>query len=198
MLGATLAAQKKFSDAEPLLLYSYEQMRSVTRRLPLFFQPPDFDSEEEPGERILKLYEDWGKPEKVAEWKLRLQAQKGTVPPIPVAEPLEAGRVRWQTLGVPQEPWNFDLKMDGTTLTGTVSMFPGRSAEIYEGRVDGASITFKVTSPDGDRVITFTGKISGSEISFTRVVQVRAGGNPGGVGVFSGSAVAPFIAKRVP
>ena len=46
----------------------------------------DFVLEQEPGERILKLYEGWGKPDKVAEWKQKLQAEKVTVPsdgPVP-------------------------------------------------------------------------------------------------------------------
>jgi len=89
MLGGTLAAQKKFDEAEPLLLRSHDQMRGMT-----YYQSApamnfdDFVLEQEPGERILKLYEDWGKPDKVAEWKQKLQAQRATVPPVAQGEPV--------------------------------------------------------------------------------------------------------------
>ena len=74
MLGATLAAQKKFDEAEPLLLRSYDALGSQTPGLGCFLTDVDFLFDQTPGERILKLYTDWGKPEKVAEWKQKVQA----------------------------------------------------------------------------------------------------------------------------
>ncbi len=69
MLGATLVALQKYAEAEPHLLNSYEKMLQRTPGLPA----SGFTAEFEVGERILMLYQDWGKPEKVAEWRQKLQ-----------------------------------------------------------------------------------------------------------------------------
>ncbi len=61
----------------------------------------------------------------------------------------------------------FNLKADGSTLTGTVS---GRQAdtEISDGKVDGDTITFSVVREmQGNKIkMTYTGKVSGNEIQF--------------------------------
>jgi non-specific serine/threonine protein kinase/serine/threonine-protein kinase len=69
MLGAALEAQKKFAQAEPLLVSGYEGMSSrkagtSTGRFTL----------DQAGEAVVKLYRDWGKLEKASEWKTRLAA----------------------------------------------------------------------------------------------------------------------------
>jgi len=69
MLGAVLVAQGKYEEAEPLLVESYEAMLKRTPQNGTFYQATLFTAESEPGERILKLYQDWGKPEKVREWR---------------------------------------------------------------------------------------------------------------------------------
>jgi tetratricopeptide (TPR) repeat protein len=69
MLGASLAGQKKYADAEVLLLSGYQGMlqRQATtpasNRLKLG----------QAGERIVLLYQDWGKPEKATEWRKKLR-----------------------------------------------------------------------------------------------------------------------------
>jgi eukaryotic-like serine/threonine-protein kinase len=71
LLGASLAGQQKFADAEPLLADGYQGMARVAPSIP-------FDERSvigETGERIVQLYESWGKPEKAAEWRTAL-AQK--------------------------------------------------------------------------------------------------------------------------
>ena len=79
ILGASLVGQKKFAEAEPLLLAGYDGLiqapvdeRSTTsaayRLTTSRFFPQDA------GEWILRLYEDWGKPEQAAEWKRKLRA----------------------------------------------------------------------------------------------------------------------------
>lgn len=72
ILGASLAGQKKYAEAEPLLLSAYEGMvtkeSTVSRAYPL--RPK---LHEEGGERIVQLYQDWGKPEKAAEWREKLR-----------------------------------------------------------------------------------------------------------------------------
>jgi tetratricopeptide (TPR) repeat protein len=71
MLGVALTAQKKFEEAEQHLLRSYEQMGRLT---PGVYR--GFHAEVVPGERVLALYEAWGKPEKVAEWKAKVDTAR--------------------------------------------------------------------------------------------------------------------------
>lgn len=192
LFGATLAAQKKFSEAESLLLKAYEERSLVRGRLANGFVAADYSAEAQPGERILKLYEDWGKPEKVAEWRDRLGSDKTRL----------AQGVRYQATGMPNSPWTFDLDMGTTSLTGFVAMNTGMAPrrEIYDGKVEGNTISFKVTSPDGFRTISFIGELNGNEIAFTRSVQFRNGGNadntPGGSNVFGVGGAMRFPARR--
>jgi eukaryotic-like serine/threonine-protein kinase len=65
LLGASLAGQHKFADAEPLLADGYHGMARQTASIP-------FDERAaigEAGQRIVALYESWGKPEMAAEWR---------------------------------------------------------------------------------------------------------------------------------
>lgn len=73
--------------------------------------------------------------------------------------------------GGPPRQTTFTFKVDGSTLTGTVSA-PGRGgspmeAEISEGKVDGDNISFKVKRTMGDRemVQEYTGTVSGDTIN---------------------------------
>jgi len=67
-----LAGQKKYAEAEPLLLSGYDGMNqqhpaaSTTSR----FTP------DQAGEAVVTLYQDWGKRDKVAEWKTNSKRQK--------------------------------------------------------------------------------------------------------------------------
>ena len=70
MLGAALEAQKKFAEAEPLLVSGYEGMSS---RKPGTNGRGRFTLDQA-GEAVVNLYQDWGKPEKASEWKTRLAA----------------------------------------------------------------------------------------------------------------------------
>ena len=89
-----------------------------------------------------------------------------------------------------------DLKVDGTKVTGTIQAAPEPS-QIFDGRIDGNTMTFKATSPDGARTVTFTGTVTGNELDFTRDVEVVAGGNPGGQGLFGSAGARRFSASRV-
>lgn len=119
-------------------------------------------------------------------WSATPGAQAGQTAP---AAPTGA----WKTLGL---PWTATLKADGTALTGTVSDGVGFSAEIFEGRIDGNTLTFKARSADGDRVVTFIGTIRGDEIQFTRDVEVRSGGNPGGNTILGAAGPREFTMHR--
>jgi len=65
LLGASLAGQKKYTEAEPLLLEGYQGM--IVRKDRIGVQ--DWYHLDRAHEWLVKLYQDWGKPEKAAEWK---------------------------------------------------------------------------------------------------------------------------------
>lgn len=64
LLGASKAGQKKYAEAEPLLLEGYQGM--LTRKDQIAV--PDRFHLDRAREWIVQLYRAWGKPEKVAEW----------------------------------------------------------------------------------------------------------------------------------
>jgi serine/threonine protein kinase/tetratricopeptide (TPR) repeat protein len=68
MLGGSLASQRKWTEAEPLLISGYEGMRARDARIPA----PQKKRIAEAGARIVTLYEAWGKKDKLEEWKKRL------------------------------------------------------------------------------------------------------------------------------
>ena len=73
------------------------------------------------------------------------------------------------------QKYTFNLKQDGTTVTGKANVENGeqkREAEFREGKVDGETVTFVelLNAQGNDLRITFTGKLAGNEIKFTRQV----------------------------
>jgi tetratricopeptide (TPR) repeat protein len=71
LLGASLAGQKRFEEAEPLLVSGREGM--VQRKATV---PADsLGLVVRAGQRIVELYESWGKLEKAAEWRQKVQAK---------------------------------------------------------------------------------------------------------------------------
>jgi eukaryotic-like serine/threonine-protein kinase len=69
MLGASLSGQGKYAQAEPLLLSGYEGLANREMTIPA----PSRTAVKEAGERIVRFYQDWAKPEKAAEWQARIQ-----------------------------------------------------------------------------------------------------------------------------
>lgn len=65
LLGASLAGQKKYADAEPLLLEGYRGMLARKGRIAV----PDWYHLDRAREWLLQMYQAWGKPEKAAEWR---------------------------------------------------------------------------------------------------------------------------------
>jgi len=65
LLGASLAGQKKYAEAEPLLLEGYQAMAARKNRMGV----PDLYHLDHAREWLVQLYEAWGKPGKAAEWK---------------------------------------------------------------------------------------------------------------------------------
>jgi len=77
LLGASLAGQKKFAEAEPLLVSGYEGMAQREAGIPF----RDRSRLAEAGNRIVKLYQDWGRPEKAAEWNQELKQTRFAASP---------------------------------------------------------------------------------------------------------------------
>jgi eukaryotic-like serine/threonine-protein kinase len=70
MLGAALAAQKQFADAEPLLIAGYNGMAT---RKPVNPNAASRFGVPEAGAAIVTLYSEWGNAVKRAEWEARLR-----------------------------------------------------------------------------------------------------------------------------
>jgi hypothetical protein len=68
LLGESLLGLKRFDEARPLLIGGYDGLRQHAAEIPA----PLKRYLTEAGERIVRLYEDWGKPEKAAEWRAKL------------------------------------------------------------------------------------------------------------------------------
>jgi tetratricopeptide (TPR) repeat protein len=67
LLGASLAGQKKYPEAEPLLLEGYEGMLARKERMAV----EDWYHLDRAREWIVRLYLAWGRPRKAAEWRTR-------------------------------------------------------------------------------------------------------------------------------
>ena len=67
LLGASWAGQKKYSEAEPLLLEGYNGMLERKNRM----SAPDQVEREQAREFLVQLYRAWGKTAKAAEWRAR-------------------------------------------------------------------------------------------------------------------------------
>jgi hypothetical protein len=67
-LGAALAGQTKYAEAEPLIVQGYEGLKAREARIPASRKP----SLTEAAARVVRLYEAWGKPDQATAWKARL------------------------------------------------------------------------------------------------------------------------------
>ena len=83
LLGASLAGQLRYSDAEPLLLAGYRGLVERAAAIPAV----DRDAVARAGDRIVQLYEDWGKSEKADEWRLKLQTPSQPPPSFSDSQP---------------------------------------------------------------------------------------------------------------
>ena len=65
LLGGALIGQKKYAEAEPLLLAAYEGMNLQKKE-----NTPPIDSQlAETMERLVQLYEAWEKPDEADRWR---------------------------------------------------------------------------------------------------------------------------------
>src|SRR5262249_54243562 len=72
MLGGSLLGQKKYADAEPLLVTGYEGIREREARIPV----PSRFRLVEALDRLGRLYEDWGQKDQAEAWRKQLGARK--------------------------------------------------------------------------------------------------------------------------
>ena len=70
-----------------------------------------------------------------------------------------------------QQKYTFDLKVDGSKLTGTAAS-PRGTQEIKEGKVSGDDVSFvEMLDLEGQQIrIEYTGKVNGDEMKLTRKV----------------------------
>jgi hypothetical protein len=68
LLGGSLTGQKKFAEAEPLVLAGYEGMEACEAKIPA----PDKPNLTKAAERVVQLYETWGRPGPAAVWRRKL------------------------------------------------------------------------------------------------------------------------------
>ena len=68
LLGGSLLGQKKYAEAEPLIVAGYEGMKAREAKIP----PPGRPRLTEAAERVARLYEEWGKKDKAAEWRTKV------------------------------------------------------------------------------------------------------------------------------
>ena len=66
-LGAALAGQKKYAEAEPFLIGGYDGIKARERKVPA----PLKKELAAALTRIVPLYEAWGKADKAAEWRAK-------------------------------------------------------------------------------------------------------------------------------
>jgi hypothetical protein len=67
-LGAALAGQKRFTEAEPLILQGYEGPKAREAKFPAEHKKHLAEA----AARIVRLYETWGKTDKATTWKAKL------------------------------------------------------------------------------------------------------------------------------
>jgi tetratricopeptide (TPR) repeat protein len=77
LLGASLLGQRKYAEAEPLLLKGYEGMKACEKTIP----PQDKTRLSEGLERLVQLYDAWDKKDQADEWRKRRNMEPVPAPP---------------------------------------------------------------------------------------------------------------------
>ncbi|HEV2945737.1 MAG TPA: tetratricopeptide repeat protein [Gemmataceae bacterium] len=72
LLGGALVGQKKYAEAEPLLLQGYEGMKQREAKIPAKWKVRLAECLE----RLVQFYDAWGKPDQAAQWRKKLEEQK--------------------------------------------------------------------------------------------------------------------------
>jgi tetratricopeptide (TPR) repeat protein len=72
LLGASLGGEKKYAEAEPLLIHGYQGMLARKDRI----AAPDRDELDQAREWLMRFYQSWGKTEKAAAWHSKMTLQR--------------------------------------------------------------------------------------------------------------------------
>jgi hypothetical protein len=72
LLGSALLGQRKFADAEPLLVQGYEGLERREAQIPTNAKARLTEARE----RLVRLYDAWGRSDKAAEWRKRLEGRE--------------------------------------------------------------------------------------------------------------------------
>ncbi|MHB1423544.1 MAG: tetratricopeptide repeat protein [Gemmataceae bacterium] len=78
LLGASLLDQKKYAESEPLLVQGYQGMNERADKIP----SQDKVHLREAIERLVQLYDAWGKKDKADEWRKKLDTRKKADPSV--------------------------------------------------------------------------------------------------------------------
>jgi serine/threonine protein kinase/Tfp pilus assembly protein PilF len=69
LLGGALMGQQRYAEAEPVMLLGYEGLKGRAPKL----RPPDAEAGlREAQDRLVQLYDTWGRPDEAAKWRERL------------------------------------------------------------------------------------------------------------------------------
>jgi hypothetical protein len=79
LLGESLSRQKKFVEAEPLLLSGYEGVERREAMMPAAAR----SNIQKAADRIVNLYKDWGKPQQTVEWRQKIKSPPISPPNLP-------------------------------------------------------------------------------------------------------------------
>jgi tetratricopeptide (TPR) repeat protein len=79
LLGESLLGQKRYAEAEPHLIGGYKGMKQHAAKIPAPFK----HYLTEAGERVVRLYDDWGKLKEAAEWRAKLGRELPAVNNVP-------------------------------------------------------------------------------------------------------------------
>ena len=69
LLGESLLGQKKYDEAEKYLIEGYNGLELQAKQIP----KEDQDCLTEGDDRLVRLYEEWGKPQEAESWRVKLK-----------------------------------------------------------------------------------------------------------------------------
>jgi hypothetical protein len=68
LLGGALLGRGRYAEAEPLVVAGYRGMKDRADRLPMWERSYLLAA----AERVVRLYEEWGRPDQASAWKAKL------------------------------------------------------------------------------------------------------------------------------
>jgi tetratricopeptide (TPR) repeat protein len=97
LLGGALLGRERYAEAEPLLRQGYEGMKRREAQIPTDGRPRLTEALE----RLVRLYEAWGKPDEAARWRKELGAHR----PPGAREGSDPGALKAKVIPAPPLAW---------------------------------------------------------------------------------------------